>query len=95
MDNRAVPHYIHRPNRDGSFDSICHACFATVASVRNEGELAQHERTHVCNPFWSHLTSDYSGPGTARKTPNQIRVFFELVLCWWDTRVGVHNFRAG
>ena len=55
MDSHAIPRYVHRPNQDGSHDSICAACFATVASVRDEAELAQHELTHVCNPFWAHL----------------------------------------
>jgi hypothetical protein len=52
MDSHEIPRYAHRPNKDGSYDSICAACFATVATVRDECELAQHERTHVCNPFW-------------------------------------------
>jgi hypothetical protein len=47
MDRDAISRYAHRPNKDGSYDSICFACFATVATVINEGELAQHERTHV------------------------------------------------
>ena len=39
----------HRHNPDGSFDSICIICFATVAHVRHEGSLAEHERTHSCD----------------------------------------------
>ena len=26
----------HRHNKDGSYDSICISCYATIASVRNE-----------------------------------------------------------
>jgi hypothetical protein len=54
MDFHATPRYAHRPNKGGSFDSICTACFATVASVRDEADLTRYERVHVCNPFWSH-----------------------------------------
>ena len=28
--------YAHRHNRDGSIDSICKICFATVAKVQDE-----------------------------------------------------------
>lgn len=38
----------HRRNPDGSFDSICLKCFRTVATQRNEADLAQAERDHVC-----------------------------------------------
>jgi hypothetical protein len=34
----------HRLNRDGTFDSICRRCFATVASARDEIELAGSSR---------------------------------------------------
>ena len=38
----------HRLNPDRTIDSICRVCFATVASVVDEGELARHEAVHVC-----------------------------------------------
>jgi hypothetical protein len=41
----------HRHNADGSHDSICTACFATVAKVRNEDDLAGPESAHVCEPI--------------------------------------------
>jgi hypothetical protein len=40
----------HRHNSDGSYDSICTACFVTVASVRDEELLRGHELAHVCDP---------------------------------------------
>ena len=58
MDTHAILAYVHLPNRDGSVDSMCNVCFATLASVRDEADLAQYERTHVCNPFWSHLAGE-------------------------------------
>jgi hypothetical protein len=45
------PSFPHRQNADGSHDSICKVCFATVATVQNEWELASHESAHVCLPL--------------------------------------------
>ena len=39
----------HRLNRDGSFDSICLKCFATVANTASEIELKAHDNTHICD----------------------------------------------
>jgi hypothetical protein len=50
--------YVHRPNRDGSYDSICTACYATVASVRDEAELTSHEHSHECLPDWAYQTAN-------------------------------------
>jgi len=41
----------HRHNANGTYDSICTVCFATVATVRHEWELAHHESAHVCEPI--------------------------------------------
>lgn len=43
-------HFAHRPNRDGTTDSICRHCFATVCTSTWETDLAQAERGHVCDP---------------------------------------------
>ena len=40
--------YPHRRNHDGSFDSICRTCFATIAQTRDEASLAQYEKKHHC-----------------------------------------------
>lgn len=40
--------YTHRRNYDGSFDSICRICFATVGHVRNETTLVEYEKIHSC-----------------------------------------------
>ena len=40
----------HRHNSDGGYDSICTACFVTVASVRDEELLRADELAHVCDP---------------------------------------------
>jgi hypothetical protein len=41
----------HRHNANGTHDSICTVCFATVATVRHEWELTYHEFAHACQPI--------------------------------------------
>lgn len=38
----------HRQNRDGTYDSICRLCFATVGNGKTEEELEEVEKKHVC-----------------------------------------------
>jgi hypothetical protein len=40
--------YPHRKNNDGTYDSICTRCFATVARTYTEVALEEHDRRHVC-----------------------------------------------
>ena len=40
----------HRKNADGTVDSICPECYATIACVTNESELEIYERLHECDP---------------------------------------------
>jgi hypothetical protein len=44
------PFYPHRRNRDGSYDSICLKCLATVARTTTEAELAPYDNIHECSP---------------------------------------------
>lgn len=48
--------YPHRLNEEGSYDSICRACFATVIRGKAEDELAAYEEVHICDPI--HMLSD-------------------------------------
>jgi len=41
----------HRNNGNGSIDSICTVCFLTIASAKDEEELAGYEETHICAPI--------------------------------------------
>ncbi len=50
MTAHSNANFPHRHNWDGSYDSICTTCHATVARVSKEIELAQYELTHACNP---------------------------------------------
>jgi hypothetical protein len=51
------PSFPHRHNANGTHDSICTVCLATVATVQNESELARFESTHVCEPANLYLAS--------------------------------------
>jgi hypothetical protein len=43
--------FSHRHNDDGSFDSICMTCYATVSSKQYIWELGKDEHEHKCNPL--------------------------------------------
>jgi hypothetical protein len=40
----------HRVNLNGTHDSICRVCLATIATVKREADLAEFEARHVCDP---------------------------------------------
>jgi hypothetical protein len=48
MTFHTAPFFPHRRNKDGSFNSICLKCFATVASHMTEEELQEKDNNHVC-----------------------------------------------
>lgn len=43
--------YPHRRNRDGSVDSICPRCIATIATATRVADLKIFEAAHVCEPW--------------------------------------------
>jgi hypothetical protein len=43
--------YAHRPNQDGTLDSICKLCYLTVARAYRAMDLAQLEVRHICQPM--------------------------------------------
>jgi hypothetical protein len=45
------PSFPIRRNANGTYDSICTACLATVATAQHEWELGRHESSHVCEPM--------------------------------------------
>jgi ribosomal protein L40E len=47
-----IPDFPHRRNRDGTYDSICRRCAATVATAATEADLLAHEITHKCPGSW-------------------------------------------
>jgi hypothetical protein len=50
MLDKLIVFYPHRHNRDGSFDSICLNCFATLATAKTEAELLEFDKSHICQP---------------------------------------------
>jgi hypothetical protein len=49
----------HKPNDDGTFDSICPLCFRTVARKAIESQLAELERKHICEKAGDWLELDF------------------------------------
>ena len=49
MEKLPIPAFSHRENRDGTIDSICPKCFATIATSSLESELEQKEHEHHCD----------------------------------------------
>lgn len=41
--------FAHRANGDGTYDSICRACFQTVGTVSREADLDKPEQDHQCD----------------------------------------------
>jgi hypothetical protein len=48
MDATDEMGFKHRPNQDGSVDSICLRCFHTVGTAYNEQAFPLMESTHKC-----------------------------------------------
>lgn len=40
----------HRMNKDGTIDSICPRCYATIGTSTREADLKRMEAAHVCEP---------------------------------------------
>ena len=51
MSNVAANKFAHRPNVDGTFDSICRVCFRTIVKSEKEERLASCESVHECLPM--------------------------------------------
>ena len=43
--------YAHRTNPDGTRDSICKKCFATIGTSKKDEVLKTLERDHICDPW--------------------------------------------
>jgi len=51
MPTVTKPKFTHKHNKDGTHDSVCFACLATVVSLRDEEDLPRHEAAHICDPI--------------------------------------------
>lgn len=52
MADQASATHPHRPKMDGSSDSICLNCLATVAA-KQEADRSDAELRHVCSPYFT------------------------------------------
>lgn len=43
--------FVHRENSDGTIDSICRSCYATVCTSPWESDLDVAEKNHRCDPY--------------------------------------------
>lgn len=50
MSSSSISVFSHRENRDGTIDSICLTCYATIASSHSVDDLNAHEKEHRCDP---------------------------------------------
>ena len=50
MPNTSAP-FAHRTNQDGTIDSICKTCFATVGTAAEADDLKVIEHEHICDPW--------------------------------------------
>ena len=73
---KAKMEFPHRRNRDGTYDSICPACLATVATAQTEAELRARERVHLCDPVLVDRFSSLAGLSSSqvRGTVSPLRV---------------------
>jgi len=51
MDSPKKRRFVHRANRDQTFDSVCWECFLVVGTGQCEADLDQAEQEHVCDPL--------------------------------------------
>jgi hypothetical protein len=61
-----IPDFPHRRNRDGTYDSICRRCAATVATAALEADLLEHEMKHKCPGSW--LREAVTPPAAGKRT---------------------------
>jgi hypothetical protein len=72
MTFQTASFFPHRRNRDGSFDSICLKCFATIASHMTQEELDELDKNHTCmNSLLSQRGNHVSSTQDEIKTPSR------------------------
>ena len=48
MANGDTVRFAHRTKEDGTIDSICLACMATISTQKTRSELEREDEDHVC-----------------------------------------------
>ena len=70
--------FAHRSNLDGTMDSICPRCIATVATVYHEDELLRFEQQHICDPLLVERFYGRKPPSSETVVASQNRQFPKL-----------------
>ena len=68
MADIQIPFFPHKLNNDGSYQSICLTCFATVGYASKVEDLDDYDRNHVCKPIALQRRGLVAGP-----RPNSVR----------------------
>jgi hypothetical protein len=68
MADVEIPFFPHKLNSDGSYQSICLTCFATVGIATKAEDLDELDRNHVCKSTTLQRMGLVAGP-----RPNSVR----------------------
>ncbi len=49
MPDDQISKFVHRPNVDGTFDSVCRLSYSTIVRSERESRIDAHEQTHACD----------------------------------------------
>jgi hypothetical protein len=86
-----APGYPHRMNQDGTIDSICPRCYATIGTSTWEADLERIESSHVCEPArLSYFEDRRRKPMVREETPGNGR---QVALPVTDL-IGTHKREA-
>jgi uncharacterized protein YbcV (DUF1398 family) len=50
MESISTSQFARRANRNGTFDSFCRECFATIGITQWKADIEKAEQEHVCDP---------------------------------------------
>lgn len=68
----AQPRFPHRMNKDGTIDSICPRCYATIGTSTWEADLERIEAGHVCDASrLSHFDDQRRKPVLRQEPPSK------------------------
>jgi|GEM_PF-2462576 len=61
--------YSNRLNKDGSSDSICLTCFATVGGCEHDRQRAQHDKAYICDSAFLAERGIFTGSKSPKPAP--------------------------
>jgi hypothetical protein len=84
MSYQAIPFFPHRRHKDGTFQSLCLKCLATVGIHRSEAVLVELEAAHQCGGVSSAKESKMTIPARTNLRANISKLEED------DSRYAVH-----